>query len=384
MKKSITLLILFATTFLFSQQALALTYNVTVPAGTEACWIVGDMTGWSFKNRMTKVDATHFTIDIPNAKETDSYKYWAGPDWKYEEADANGVKLPENRTWAQNDVVASWLVPFVLHEGDLKISVLTPPSTIECYITGSYNYWAEPSAASKMTKVQTIPEGVVFEITIHTVDSTAEEFQFASGPGWSYKQKTPAGNFKFSADEPFYAVEEFEVLYDPAKIGTVQIIATVPTGTERVWIVGALGWDMEKGIEGVKNSDGTFTMSVPNSMVVNYRCYNQLDWGNYETDEAGGERTARVASFETNPNRIEVLGWKKVVSGINNLQMDNKVYSSNGILTIEGVNAQVEVFDISGRLIQQAKISGTFNSEKLNRGLYILRVDGKTSKTMVQ
>ena len=64
--------------------------------------------------------------------------------------------------------------------------------------------------------------------------------------------------------------------------------------------------------------------------------------------------------------------------------MDNKVYSSSGILTIEGVNAQVEVFDISGRLIQQAKISGTFNSEKLNRGLYILRVDGKTSKTMVQ
>ncbi len=101
MKKSITLLILFATTLLFSQQALALTYNVTVPAGTEACWIVGDMTGWSFKNRMTKVDATHFTIDIPNAKETDGYKYWAGPDWKYEEADANGVKLPENRTWAR-------------------------------------------------------------------------------------------------------------------------------------------------------------------------------------------------------------------------------------------------------------------------------------------
>jgi hypothetical protein len=168
------------------------------------------------------------------------------------------------------------------------------------------------------------------------------------------------------------------------KIGTVQIIATVPTGTERVWIVGALGWDMEKGIEGVKNSDGTFTMSVPNSMVVNYRCYNQLDWGNYETDEAGGERTARVASFETNPNRIEVLGWKKVVSGINNLQMDNKVYSSNGILTVEGVNIQVEVFDISGRLLQQAKTTGTFNSEKLNRGLYILRVDGKTAKTMVQ
>ncbi len=64
--------------------------------------------------------------------------------------------------------------------------------------------------------------------------------------------------------------------------------------------------------------------------------------------------------------------------------MDNNIYSSNGILTIEGVNAQVEVFDISGRLLQQAKLTGTFNSEKLNRGLYLLRVDGKTAKTMVQ
>ncbi|MBO7291930.1 MAG: lipoprotein, partial [Bacteroidaceae bacterium] len=32
---------------MFALSAMALTYNVTVPAGTNACYIAGDMNGWS-------------------------------------------------------------------------------------------------------------------------------------------------------------------------------------------------------------------------------------------------------------------------------------------------------------------------------------------------
>lgn len=77
MKKVFTLVIALLGLYAMLQPVAALTYNVTVPVGTDACYIVGGMNNWSFNNRMTKVDATHFTIDLPNAKETDEYKYWS-------------------------------------------------------------------------------------------------------------------------------------------------------------------------------------------------------------------------------------------------------------------------------------------------------------------
>ena len=84
----------------------ALVYNVTVPEGTKACYIAGEMNGWSFME-MTKVDDTHYTVDIADATEGLKYKYSSGPDWSYVEKTAeNGEVL--DRTYSANDVVAKW------------------------------------------------------------------------------------------------------------------------------------------------------------------------------------------------------------------------------------------------------------------------------------
>ncbi len=87
------------------------TYNVTVPTGTNACYIAGDMNGWSF-TEMTKVDDTHYTITIETATKADGYKYASGADWKYVEKGANGEELG-NRVWSENDVVATWAAVYV-------------------------------------------------------------------------------------------------------------------------------------------------------------------------------------------------------------------------------------------------------------------------------
>ena len=86
---------------------IELTYNVTVPAGTEKCYIAGDMTTeWSFVE-MTKVDDTHFTITIEGATADDKYKYAAGPAWAYVEKKADGSEAGD-RTYNANDVVKKW------------------------------------------------------------------------------------------------------------------------------------------------------------------------------------------------------------------------------------------------------------------------------------
>ena len=89
-----------------------LVYNVTVPAGTTACYIAMDtdpaQEGWEF-TAMTKVDDTHYTLTRTGLK-SDAYKYACQPSWDYAEKTADGNDVA-NRVWAENDVVANWATP---------------------------------------------------------------------------------------------------------------------------------------------------------------------------------------------------------------------------------------------------------------------------------
>ena len=84
----------------------ALTYNVTVPTGTNACYIAGEMNGWS-QQEMTKVDDTHYTLELADATEAMKYKYCSGPGWEYVECGADDSEIAD-RTYTENDVVAKW------------------------------------------------------------------------------------------------------------------------------------------------------------------------------------------------------------------------------------------------------------------------------------
>ena len=158
---------------MFALSAMALTYNVTVPAGTNACYIAGDMNGWSHQE-MTKVDDTHYTLDIAEASETDGYKYCSGPGWNYVEKDAGGGEM-SNRVYSPNDVVARWASVY-----DPGVEVEKPQGDISIYlqVEGAYapaNLYAWDSATSEpingawpgtaMTTIESV-EGVDYYVTI--------------------------------------------------------------------------------------------------------------------------------------------------------------------------------------------------------------------------
>ena len=99
-------LLLLAAAFAAFCTANALTYNVTVPAGTKVCYIAGAQTSWAF-TEMTKVTETSYTIDIPAATEAQVYKYCSGPDWAYVEKTATGGDVSD-RSYSSADVVENW------------------------------------------------------------------------------------------------------------------------------------------------------------------------------------------------------------------------------------------------------------------------------------
>jgi len=83
-----------------------LTYNVTVPSGTLACYIAGTMNS-GVPKAMTKVDATHYNIAIPTATISDTYKYYSGPNVIYVEKNALNGDIT-SRTYTVGDTVTNW------------------------------------------------------------------------------------------------------------------------------------------------------------------------------------------------------------------------------------------------------------------------------------
>ncbi len=390
MKKVFTFVIALMGMFAVMQNASALVYTVTVPVGTQACFISGDMNSWSspLVNRMTKVDATHFTLDIPTAKSTDGYKYYSGPDWKYEERDAAGVALTANRTYNAADVVANWAAVYLTtYEKDVTIDVLVPATTVQCYIIGTFNNWASPATAFQMTKSSTTADGIDFSIKIHVLDTTTLQFKFSAGPAWSYEQ-TATANFVYMTDGNAVVVTAFAGIYDPAKTGTLNIKATVPAATSEVWIMGDfLGWDMTKAVKGTKNVDGTWSFSIPMVMSIQYRLYNHNDWAYAEVGQGAltTDLPNRSAVYPTDANSsITVYAWKQAFTAVNTVNSDNyKIYPIGKTIVVEGVTAQVDIIDLSGRNVQSQKLVGNFTSKALTSGLYIVRVDGATRKVSV-
>ena len=127
-----------------------LTYSVTVPAGTNACYIAGEMNSWSHVE-MTKVSDTHYTLEIAGATQAMKYKYCSGPDWAYVEKTATGEEL-QDRTYSTNDVVAAWAAVYDPNGTDPNPNP-NPDPDAAYYVTGNAelvgadNAWRETAIA---------------------------------------------------------------------------------------------------------------------------------------------------------------------------------------------------------------------------------------------
>ena len=121
-------------------------------------------------------------------------------------------------------------------------------------------------------------------------------------------------------------------------------------------------------------------------MKIFYNFYNKADWAYVEAGTDGEKYPDRSATYPEDANiAVTVVAWKKSISAVSNIkEAQNTIYSNNQMLTIENVQSNVQIFDISGRVMQSAIVSGTFVSNKLNKGLYIVKIDGATKKVSVK
>ena len=171
---------------------IELTYTVTVPAGTEKCYIAGEMTSWSFQEMTPTANANEFTITIDGATTDHKYKYACGDGWAYVEKKADGSELDADRTYNANDVVAKWAEP------------------AKCYLMGIGGDWTtgiemEEDGDQFKLLCQPIAEGEQFKFKYGDTWTTDVENYDANGVAWvesypgsgQYNITLPAGNYDF-------------------------------------------------------------------------------------------------------------------------------------------------------------------------------------------
>ncbi len=410
MKKLLTLFLAFFSVVAFVQKANAIEFRVVVPNPTYEAWVVGNFNGWNNnQHKMNKVEGQTnvFTLTIPDDQlsgqttATLMYKYLSGPgDWAYVEVDpvGNGATNPNdnhNRLWDQvPDTVKGWKALFnptvAPIPKNVKIEVQVPPAVKELYLTGNFNGWKSPgSEGTRMTfnAAESDANASLFYQTIFTEDANKLVYKFASGPSWVYEQVGP--DFKMSdptLNEVFNFVNNFKRVYPgEANLKTVTFTVTAPAGTEAVYMMGShLGWDDTKWAAGVKGINNTFTFTVQKVDMMEYKYYRGAGWAFEEKTATGQGVNNRVADAQIAVAFTDVIeAWS--TTSVPAINMDKyTIYTSNGRIHIEGVTSKAEVFDVTGRMMQQAVTSGTFTSNALNAGIYILRVDGATMKVMVK
>ncbi len=317
MKKRILPLILLT---LMSGMSFAGTHTlkVTVNDSASVCYVAGSFNNWDpVANPMNKVSDSPkvFTLDIEVADgdvATTTYKYLAGPNWKYEQKQSADFNLSE--LTADGDTVSSFLAYYDTgQEADVTIDVLVPADLFVCYITGSFNSWN--STSHEMTMVDSTANGKEYTLTIHTLDTTTLEYKFLAGPGWPYEQ-TNSTNYVYMTDGGVVVCDAFKAIYDPTKVGDITINITVPEGTVEAWVVGSYnGWDMGSSVQATKVDATHFTAVLPQVADVEYKIWCHNDWAYEEAADDQGTSLAsnRVASFETGPVfNITVEFWKQL------------------------------------------------------------------------
>jgi hypothetical protein len=328
-----------------------------------------------------------FEYEFEGLVDTLEFKLLAGPDWKYEQTEAANLVVGTDSITTDIEFKA------VYHrdqEKDVTINVLVPVEVFQVYLTGTFNGWN--STSNQMEKIDSSANGKEFRLTIHTLDTTTLEFKFLAGPGWPYEQ-VQATNFRYMTDGGTLVVDEFKNIFDPSKVGDITINITVPEGTPAVYVIGSFGsgWSLEEAIQATLNDDGTYTAIIPMVADIEYKIWNYPDWPYEEAVDADGTLLPanRTASFESGPVfDITVAFWAEVFgspTGVKDpISAAYKMYTVNGSIVVEGVTATVSVFDINGRMMQNARAKGTFVSKTLQPGIYILRVDNKVQKVAVQ
>ena len=290
----------------------AVTYNVTVPAGTKACYIAGEMNSWSF-TEMTKVDDTHYTLELADATDAMKYKYCSGPGWAYVEKTANGEEVAD-RTYFVEDVVEAWAAvyePSATPEEPGETKDITVKAKVPAAWTNTITAWVWPTGGEGSEVVPT-QEG---EWYVYTHNCTELNIIFKNGAGWT-------GDANQTVDMTFSADACIEITAGSGK-ATYTAVDCPESGDTPVDPTP----DPETGV--------TYNVTVPAGTNACYIAGEMNAWSHTEmtkVDETHYTITIAEATKAMKYKYCSGPAWDYVECGAEGEELENRVYSENDVV----------------------------------------------------
>ena len=345
-----------------------LVYNVTVPAGTPACYIVGGFNDWGAFVPMVMVDETHYTITLDNVTKLTKYKYTCGESWDDVEMQADGVTDVQDRTWSANDVVEAWksgnstpVDPEVPET--LVYNVTVPAGTPACYIVGGFNDWG---AFVPMVMV----DETHYTITIDNITKSTG-YKYTCGEGWEYVEMQADGvtdvqDRAWTAND---VVEAWKAIpsAEPEVPETLTYSVEVPAGTYACYIAGGMNdWTFS---EMTKVDDTHYTITFEN--VTKSTEYKYFNGPEFQYAECYADNNYRANRKWAESDVVEA--WENTWSNVAGVEVATaQVFGANDVLCIRTAEeATFNIYNAQGMLVKVVTVDGAADIN-LAGGLYIV------------
>lgn len=263
------------------------TFSVTVPDCTPACYIRGSFNDWG-NTAMTRDpnNANHFTLTVNACPDNVEYKYCSGSNnWDYQEQDASGNDLANNRTYNANDVVARWKSKPTDVAYSHTFTVTVPACTPSCYIAGSFNSWN--------TVAMTMVDATHYTYTVDCTD--AATYKYASGNNMSsYYETDASGNGISDRVAVNCAMTDNVVKWHSKPAYPHTFTVTVPSCTPACYFVSDVDDWTFHAMTKVDATHYTYTVTCADD--AKYKYASGADWAYVEKDANGDEISDRIAS----------------------------------------------------------------------------------------
>ena len=131
-------------------------------------------------------------------------------------------------------------------------------------------------------------------------------------------------------------------------------------------------------IQGAADANGYFTFTFPDGVEV---ATSKVIFNNGKGTQTANLPVSTETYFNVSADFQTVTTG--IVTSIEPLNISKELTVVSNTIKFEG-NGEIEIFNISGLSIEKASVNGNFISKGLEAGIYIVRINGKSTKVIVK
>ncbi len=268
------------------------------------------------------------------------------------------------------------------------LNVTVPLQTTLCYVSGNFNAWSITANPLNYISTDNTAGTKLFRVYLPYSFVGSGSFQIVAGTDWSFAASNGNITAVSSGMSQDVIVPSFKAYPYPFTINV-----TVPVAVNDCYIVGgSWGWTLPTSAQKMNQvsadaSTKVFAVSIydkvaTHSVSVKFLAgLNGTNWTYQQTQAANFAYSGTDASCNFTCDSFMAYAAPSAVQNIN-----TETYSIQTVdrkIQLQGKFGKATLYNLQGRLIQSASNNNTFVTNNLTPGLYILRVDNKSFKQII-